>query len=217
MRTAASVDPGASSCAASSGVSRRSRSSAASGTVLLSKPMAEALVIVDFQNDFTPGGALSVPEGDQIAERVNELAADPRFELVLATRDWHPPEHGSFAEQGGPWPVHCVQDTKGAELHPALERERVHVVVDKGQNPSTEGYSGFDETGLEDLLRERGIDRLTIVGLATDYCVKNTALDAVRHGFDVTVDTEGVRGVEVNEGDSARALEELRAAGATVA
>ncbi len=179
--------------------------------------MPEALVIVDFQNDFTPGGALAVSDGDRIADRVNELAADPRFELVLATRDWHPPAHGSFEEHGGTWPVHCVQDTEGAELHPALERERVHVVIDKGQNPDTEGYSGFDETGLEELLRERGIDKLTIVGLATDYCVKNTALDALRHGFEVTVDTEGVRGVDVNEGDSERALGELREAGATVA
>src|SRR3954471_3884221 len=165
MRTAASVDPGASSCAASSGVSRRSRSSAASGTVLLSKPMPEALVIVDFQNDFTPGGPLSVPEGDQIAERVNELAADPRFELVLATRDWHPPEHGSFAEQGGPWPVHCVQDSPGAQLHPALDAAAIDMIVDKGQDPGTEGYSGFDGTNLGELLRERGVTEVTVVGL----------------------------------------------------
>jgi nicotinamidase/pyrazinamidase len=178
--------------------------------------MAEALVIVDFQNDFAPGGALAVPEGDAIADHVNALAADPRFELVVATRDWHPPDHGSFEHHGGPWPIHCVQDSEGAALHPALEHELLDVVLDKGQNPETEGYSGFDETGLEHLLRERGIDRLTIVGLATDYCVKNTALDALRHGFEVTVETAGVRGVEVNEGDSERALDELRAAGATL-
>jgi nicotinamidase/pyrazinamidase len=176
----------------------------------------EALIVVDFQNDFTPGGALAVPDGDAIAKRVNELAADPRFELVVATRDWHPPDHGSFADRGGPWPVHCVQGTEGAELHPALDRDRLHVVVDKGQNPDTEGYSGFDETELERLLRERAIDKVTVVGLATDYCVKNTALDALRHGFEVTVDAEGVGGVDVNEGDSKRALEELRAAGAEV-
>jgi nicotinamidase/pyrazinamidase len=178
--------------------------------------VAEALVIVDFQNDFAPGGALAVPEGDAIAEHVNALAADPRFELVVATRDWHPPDHGSFERQGGPWPVHCVQDTEGADLHPALDHERLDVIIDKGHNPQTEGYSGFDETGLERLLRERGIERVTIVGLATDYCVKNTALDALRHGFEVSVDRAGVRGVEVNPGDSERALEELRAAGATV-
>jgi nicotinamidase/pyrazinamidase len=178
--------------------------------------MAQALVIVDFQNDFTPGGALAVAEGDRIAERVNELAADPRFDLVVATRDWHPPDHGSFQEQGGPWPEHCVRDTEGAQLHPSLERELVHVIVDKGQNPDAEGYSGFEETDLDRLLRERDIDAVTVVGLATDYCVKNTALDALRHGYKVTVDTEGVRGVDVTEGDSERAIAELRDAGATV-
>jgi nicotinamidase-related amidase len=176
----------------------------------------EALIIVDFQNDFTPGGALAVEDGDRIAGRVNELAADPRFELVVATRDWHPADHGSFAERGGPWPVHCVQGTEGAELHPSLERERVDVIVDKGTDPGTEGYSGFEGTTLGELLRERRIDSVTIVGLATDYCVKNTALDALREGLAVTVDSEGVRGVDVSEGDSERALDELRAAGAVV-
>ena len=178
--------------------------------------MAEALLIVDFQNDFTPGGALAVPDGDRIADHVNALASDPRFDLVVATRDWHPPDHGSFHRQGGPWPVHCVQETEGAELHPSLNRARVDVIVDKGQDPMTEGYSGFEATGLEGLLRERGIDRVTVVGLATDYCVKNTALDALRHGFEVTVEQAGVRGVDVNPGDSERALEELRERGATV-
>ena len=179
--------------------------------------MAEALLVIDFQNDFTPGGALAVPQGDEIAERVNELAADDRFELVVATRDWHPADHESFEEQGGPWPPHCVQGTDGAELHPALDRAKVEVVVDKGQRPGDEGYSGFERTDLERLLRERGIDKVTVVGLATDYCVKHTALDAVRAGFEVTVDSSGVRGVEVNEGDSERALSELRAAGARLA
>ena len=178
--------------------------------------MVRALIVVDFQNDFTPGGALAVPHGDEIAERINDLARSPDFDLVVATRDWHPPDHGSFEHHGGPWPVHCVEDTDGAELHPALDHERLDIIVDKGQNPSTDGYSGFDETGLEELLRQRGIERLTIVGLATDYCVKNTALDALDHGFEVTVDRAGVRGVDVNPGDSERALEELRAAGATV-
>jgi nicotinamidase/pyrazinamidase len=178
--------------------------------------MPEALIVVDFQNDFTPGGALAVRDGDSIAARVNELAADSRFELVVATRDWHPADHGSFEERGGPWPVHCVQGTEGAELHPSLESERVDVVIDKGTDPGTEGYSGFEGTALGELLRERGIDRVTVVGLATDYCVKNTALDALRQGLDVTVDSEGVRGVDVSDGDSERALDELRSAGATV-
>jgi nicotinamidase/pyrazinamidase len=178
--------------------------------------VADALLIIDFQNDFTPGGALAVPEGDTIAERINELAADPRYDLVVATRDWHPPDHGSFTGQGGPWPVHCVQGSEGAELHPSLDRSRVDVIVDKGQDPGTEGYSGFEGTRLGELLRERGIDRVTVVGLATDYCVKNTALDALREGFEVEVDGAAVRGVDVNEGDSERALEEMRDAGAKV-
>jgi nicotinamidase/pyrazinamidase len=178
--------------------------------------MAEALLIVDFQNDFTPGGALPVREGDRIAARVNELAADPRFDLVVATRDWHPADHGSFEPHGGPWPVHCVQGTEGADLHPALEHARIDVIVDKGTDPATDGYSGFDGTNLGEVLRARGIDRITVVGLATDYCVKNTAVDALREGFEVTVDSAGVRGVDVAPGDSERALEDLRDAGATV-
>jgi nicotinamidase/pyrazinamidase len=179
--------------------------------------MARALLIIDFQNDFCPGGALAVPRGDEIAPRVNELAASGDFDLVVATRDWHPPDHGSFAEQGGPWPPHCVQGTTGAELHPALDRSEIDTVIDKGQNPGTEGYSGFEETDLAALLRHRGIDSVTVVGLATDYCVKNTALDALREGLGVTVDSGAVRGVNVQPGDDERALDELRSAGATVA
>jgi nicotinamidase/pyrazinamidase len=179
--------------------------------------MGRALVIVDFQNDFTPpDGALAVPDGDAIAGRLNELARSGDFDLVVATRDWHPPDHGSFAERGGPWPVHCVADTPGAQLHPELDATVVDVIVDKGQDPGTEGYSGFQGTRLEDLLGERGIDQVTVVGLATDYCVKNTALDALRAGFQVTVDATAVRGVDVEPGDSERALDELREAGATV-
>ena len=170
-------------------------------------------MIVDYQNDFNPGGALAVPDGDRIAPRINELAADPRFDLVVATRDWHPPEHGSFTEQGGIWPVHCVQETPGAELAPGLDRAGIDVIVDKGQDPGTDGYSGFDGTNLADLLRERGIDSLTVVGLATDYCVKHTAIEAVGEGFDVRVERAAVRAVDVEPGDSERALEEMRAAG----
>jgi nicotinamidase/pyrazinamidase len=176
--------------------------------------MPEALVIVDFQNDFTPGGALAVPHGDEIAERLNELAASDRFDLVVATRDWHPPEHSSFAAQGGPWPPHCVAGTEGAELHPGLDAALVDVVVDKGTDPATEGYSGFDGTELATLLRDRGIDRVTVAGLATDYCVRATALDALQAGFAVTVDGGASRGIDP-EG-SAGALEEVRAAGAEV-
>ena len=178
--------------------------------------MPEALVIVDFQNDFTPGGALAVPHGDEIAGRIAELLDSGRFDLVVATRDWHPADHGSFAEQGGIWPPHCVQGTPGAELHPGLDRARVDVVVDKGQDPQTEGYSGFQETVLEQVLRDAGIDKVTIVGLATDYCVRHTALDALSAGFDVTVDRAGVRGIDAEPGDAERALDEVRSAGGSV-
>jgi nicotinamidase/pyrazinamidase len=176
-----------------------------------------ALLIVDFQNDFTPGGALAVRDGDAIAARVDELARSGGYDLVVATRDWHPPDHGSFAAQGGPWPVHCVQGTPGAELHPALDRALVDVVIDKGQAPDADGYSGFEATGLSELLRERGIDELTITGLATDYCVLNTALDALREGFAVTVEEAAVRAVELRPGDGQRALAQIRSAGGAVA
>ena len=178
--------------------------------------MARALVIVDFQNDFTPGGALAVAGGDEIASHVGALARDGGFDLVVATRDWHPPDHGSFTEQGGTWPVHCVAGTPGAELHPGLDRALVDEVVDKGQDRATDGYSGFEATRLEELLRAHDVTEVTVVGLATDYCVKNTALDALRGGFAVTVDPAGVRAVDVRPGDGDRALEELREAGAQV-
>ena len=186
----------------------------------------DALLVVDFQNDFTPGGALPVADGDKIAEPINSLLDS--FDLVVATRDWHPPDHGSFAgveveparwrgaDPPSIWPVHCVQGTPGAELHPALEQAKVDVVIDKGQDPNSQGYSGFQDTRLAELLRERGVDRLYVTGLATDYCVKNTVLDARRLGFDVTVVEDAIRGVEVNPGDSERALEEMDRAGADV-
>jgi nicotinamidase/pyrazinamidase len=178
--------------------------------------MPEALVIVDFQNDFAPGGALAVPDGDAIAERLNALAGSGDFDLVVATRDWHPSDHGSFAARGGIWPEHCVAGTDGAELHPDLDAARVDVVVDKGRDPSTEGYSGFDGTDLAAILRERGIDRITVAGLATDYCVRATALDALREGFAVTLDSAASRGIDAKPGDVERALDEVRAAGGQV-
>jgi nicotinamidase-related amidase len=178
--------------------------------------MPEALVVIDFQNDFTPGGALGVDGGDEIAERINQLAADDRFDLVVATRDWHPPDHGSFTDQGGIWPVHCVQGTPGAELFAGLDRANVDLILDKGQPVDTDGYSAFDGTRFDELLRERGIDRLTFVGLATDYCVKNSVLDARELGFEVEVDTDAIRAVDREPGDGDRAIEAMRAAGATV-
>jgi nicotinamidase/pyrazinamidase len=178
--------------------------------------VARALLIIDFQNDFTAGGALAVPDGDAIAGRVSELIDSGDFDLVVATRDWHPPDHGSFEAQGGPWPPHCVQGTHGAELHPSLDRSKIDAVVDAGYEPWLEGYSGFEETDLAKVLREHDVDEVTIVGLATDYCVLQTSLDALREGFRVTVDRAGIRGIDVDEGDSERALEQLRSAGATV-
>ena len=173
-----------------------------------------ALIVVDVQNDFCPGGALAVPDGDAVVEAVNRMAAD--HELVVATRDWHPPDHGSFAAQGGPWPVHCVQGTAGAELHPGVDQGQIDVIVDKGQVSDREGYSGFEGTELERLLRESGVDAVDVAGLALDYCVKATALDARRAGLDVTVHRGATRAVEVEPGDGERAVAELRAAGVEV-
>jgi nicotinamidase/pyrazinamidase len=173
--------------------------------------MAEALVIVDVQNDFTSGGALEVPDGDAVIAPLNRLAA--RYETVFATRDWHPPDHDSFESEGGPWPIHCVQGTEGAELHPDLDRSRIDAVVDKGDRRGVEGYSAFDGTGFDGTLRERGIDSLVIGGLAADVCVRSTALEARALGFDVTLVQDATRGVDVEEGDTERALDEMRAAG----
>jgi nicotinamidase/pyrazinamidase len=179
--------------------------------------MSEALIIVDFQRDFTPPqGALPVPGGDEIAARLNELARDPRYSAVIATRDWHPPDHASFREQGGPWPPHCVQGSTGAELHPALNRHQVDAVIDKGQGRDTDGYSAFESPELVPLLREQGVTAVTVVGLATDYCVLNTARDALREGLSVTIDTSATRAVDAQPGDGERALEELRSLGAVV-
>ena len=215
ISTAASVEPpGASMAVASSALSRRSSSS---GTRLLSKAVARALLIIDFQNDFVPGGALPVPDGDGIAGRVQELIDSGDFDLVVATRDWHPANHNSFTEQGGPWPPHCVQGTPGADLHKAVPRDRVDVVIEAGYEPELEGYSGFEETELAQVLRDHDVDAVTTVGLATDYCVRATSLEALAEGFAVTVDRAGVRGIDVEPGDSERALNELRDAGASIA
>src|SRR3954447_10354209 len=200
--------------AASSGLRRTARSSSGV-TGLSSRTMAEALLIIDFQNDFCPGGALAVPDGDAIAPRVNELLDSGRFDLVVATRDWHPADHASFVEQGGPWPPHCVQGTPGAELHGSLDRSRIDHIVDVGSGQNDEGYSGFEKSALAQILRRNEIEAVTVVGLATDYCVRATALDALREGFDTTVDREGVRGIDVQAGDSDRALAEVRSAGGT--
>ena len=174
--------------------------------------MSKALLIIDFQNDFTAGGALEVPGGDEIAEPVKRLAQD--FDYVFATRDWHPPDHSSFETQGGPWPVHCVQGTKGAKLHPAMRDIEAEEIVDVGVEREDQGYSGFEKSKLADRLRERDVDEVVVVGLATDYCVRASAIDAAREGFDTSVVTDAIRAVNVNPGDGKRALDDMREAGA---
>jgi nicotinamidase/pyrazinamidase len=135
---------------------------------------------------------------------------------VVATRDWHPPDHASFKEQGGPWPVHCVRDTWGAQLHPQLHTNEIDAIVDAGRERDDEGYSGFEHTELERLLREHGVDRVHIGGLALDYCVRATALDASRAGFDVVLHKGATRAINAEPGDDERTLHELRAAGVEV-
>jgi nicotinamidase/pyrazinamidase len=174
--------------------------------------MSKALLIIDFQNDCTSGGALEVPDGDEIAEPVKRLAKE--FDYVFATRDWHPTDHSSFETEGGPWPVHCVQGTHGAELHPAMRDIEVEEIVDVGAEREDQGYSGFEKSKLADLLRERDVDEVAVVGLATDYCVRASAIDAAREGFDTSVVTDAIRAVDVNPGDGERALEDMRKAGA---
>lgn len=177
--------------------------------------MARALLIIDFQSDFTPGGALAVAGGDQIAEPIKRLA--DRVDVVVATRDWHPPDHASFETEGGPWPVHCVRDTPGAQFHPAMDEIALEAVVDVGRARDDEGYSGFENSDLARIMRDREVSEVYVCGLATDYCVRASAIDACSEGFEVTVVSDAIRAVEVSEGDGDRAIEEMRAAGASVA
>lgn len=194
----------------------------------------QALILVDIQNDFLPGGALAVPAGDEVVAVVNRLMAC--FPLIVATQDWHPADHGSFASQhpgrqagdvvqlqGIPqilWPDHCVQGTPGAEFAPGFGVERVQRIFHKGVDRDIDSYSGFYDnqrlrsTGLGEFLRERGATEIAIAGLATDYCVKFSALDAIQLGFRVRVIEDGCRGVDLRPGDSALALQEVQAAGA---
>jgi nicotinamidase/pyrazinamidase len=174
----------------------------------------DGLIVVDVQNDFCPGGALAVPDGDAVVDPINRLAE--QFQFVVATRDWHPPNHKSFVEQGGPWPVHCVRDTNGAQLHPRLHSSQIDAIVDKGREPGYEGYSGFEHTELERLLREQDVDRVHVAGLALDYCVRATAMDARRAGFGVVLHTGATRAIDAQPGDAQRALQELRGAGVVV-
>jgi nicotinamidase/pyrazinamidase len=171
----------------------------------------DALIVVDPQNDFCPGGSLAVPEGDTIFPAVNR--AMPRFRHVLATQDWHPPEHRYFQEYGGPWPYHCLQGTRGAEFHPGLDARGIQEVVQKGIDPNLDGYSGFAGTDLAQRLHARAVRRVFIAGLATDYCVKATAIEAISNGFETYVLTDAIRPVEVQPGDGERALQAMVDAG----
>ena len=173
---------------------------------------SDALIIVDPQNDFLPGGTLAVAEGNRIFAPINALS--PRFPRVYATRDWHPPTHAYFQEQGGPWPYHCLQDTPGAEFSPLLDCSHVDVTISKGMDPATDGYSGFAGTDLAERLRADGMRRLFICGLATDYCVKATALEGIAHRFEVCVIVDAIAAVNLAPGDEEAALEAMRRGGA---
>ena len=175
----------------------------------------DALVVVDVQHDFLPGGALGVADGERIFEPIDALA--PRFARVYATRDWHPENHSSYAQYGGPWPVHCVAGTHGAAFDARLPLDDIDVVIDKGTDRETDGYSGFSATTLDRDLREHGVRRVFVCGLATDYCVKATALDAKAAGFDVVLLEDASAAVNIAPGDEQRALDELRDAGVAVA
>lgn len=196
----------------------------------------KALLLIDIQNDFLPGGALAIQKGDEVVAVVNHLM--PKYELIVATKDWHPADHRSFASQHPEhqigdiitldgidqvlWPDHCVQGTAGAEFAPGLNTNAIHHVIRKGTDRNIDSYSGFFDnarrkaTGLENYLREKGVNEVHVAGLATDYCVKFTALDAVDRGFQTVVVTAGTRGVELTEGDCERALDQMKAAQITL-
>jgi nicotinamidase/pyrazinamidase len=176
-----------------------------------------ALIVVDVQNDFCPGGALAVEHGDEVVEPLNHFIEEflEQGQPVYKSRDWHPAVTRHFAAYGGTWPVHCVQGTRGAEFHERLlDDPRVHV-VSKGLGDE-DNYSAFDGTTLAEDLRREGVREVWVGGLATDYCVKQTVLDARREGFRVRALSDAMRAVNLQPGDDARALEEMRAAGAEI-
>ena len=179
----------------------------------------DALIIVDVQNDFCPGGALPVPTGMDVASTMSMVANtfQARGGRVYATQDWHPAGHSSFEAQGGPWPVHCVQDTPGADLHPAMVLPESVTIVRKGTSPDKDAYSGFVDSDLEARLRAVGIERLFVGGLATDYCVLNTVVDALGLGFETYVLTDAIGAVDVEPGDGLRAMHLLQGSGAKLA
>jgi nicotinamidase/pyrazinamidase len=176
----------------------------------------DALLVVDMQYDFLPGGSLAVPRGDEVIAPVNRLLAlyGERGLPVYASRDWHPEDHISFAQRGGPWPPHCVAGTRGAGFAEALSMPPQTVVVSKATASDADAYSAFNGTDLAAQLRDRGVRRVAVCGLATDYCVLNTALDAIAAGFQTVVVPEAMRAVDVSPGDGARAIGRMVDAGA---
>lgn len=177
----------------------------------------QALIVVDVQNDFCPGGTLAVSHGDEVVAPLNELIDQflERGDPVFKSRDWHQPTTKHFAAYGGTWPVHCVQNTQGAEFHPALRNDPRIKIVSKGLG-DTDCYSAFDETDLAAQLRQQNVEELVVGGLATDYCVKNTVVDALHKGFRVKAVADAMRAVGVHPGDGEKAIEEMRAAGAEI-
>lgn len=196
----------------------------------------EALLIVDVQYDFLPGGALAVEEGDQIIPVINRL--QDKFSFIVATQDWHPAKHGSFAashkgKKPGDliqlgnveqvlWPVHCVQGTRGAEFHEDLDQRKWKKIIQKGTNPYVDSYSGFfdndrrQNTGLAKFLKDNGVEEVFVTGLATDYCVRFTVLDAIKEGFEATLVKDATKAVNLNPGDFDNAIKEMTKVGAEV-
>ena len=177
----------------------------------------QALIVVDVQNDFCPGGTLAVPHGDEVIEPLNKLIDEflERGAPVYKSRDWHPPETKHFAAHGGTWPVHCVQNTEGANFHSELRDDPRITVISKGLGDK-DCYSAFDETDLATHLHQHKVEEVVIGGLATDYCVKNTVLDALKHGFKVKAVENAMRAVDLHPGDGERAIAEMRDAGAEI-